>query len=161
MPSLMALAGESAPFDPERLFRAVERFGHTAAIGLRYDGHGPDWTALRLPWRPDLIGDVAAGTLANGVVIALLDMAGGLAIWTTLGHFRPVVTLDLRIDYLRKSAQGAAMTGRVQCHRVASEIAFVRGVAHDGDVGDPVATMTATFMFIGPAMPIGTLGSTA
>ncbi len=146
-------------FDPARMFRAMERFGHIAAMGFVYAGHGTDWAELTMPWRADLVGDGATGTIANGAVIALMDMAAGMAVWVRLGHFRPQVTLDLRIDYLRAAQPRAAITGRVECYRVARDVAFVRGIAHDGDPADPVAHMAATFMFTGDAM--APRGSTA
>lgn len=139
-------------FDPARMFAAMERFGHTNALGLTYAGHGPDWTALRMPWRADLVGDLAAETMATGAIITLMDMTSGMAVWTRIGHFRPQATLDLRIDYMRAAHPRADMIGRVECYRVTREIAFVRGIAHDGDPADPVANVAATFMFTGPAM---------
>ncbi len=140
-------------FDPARMFRAMERHGHSAALGLRYVAHGDRWAELMLPWDAALVGDVDAQTPASGAIIALLDMTGGLSVWTRLGHFRPQATLDLRIDYLRGSAPRRSIIAHAECHRVASEVAFVRGLAHDGDADDPVATLAATFMFTGPPMP--------
>ena len=152
----MAVAMNDTPatdaFDPARLFAAMERFGHSNALGLRYSAHGDDWAELRMPWRAALVGDAAAETMATGAIITLMDMASGLAVWTTLGHFRPQATLDLRIDYIRAALPRADMVARVQCYRVAREIAFVRGIAHDGDPDDPVAHLAATFMFTGAAM---------
>lgn len=143
---------EPSAFDPARMFKAMERYGHSGALGLRYAGHGPDWAALAMPWRAELVGDAAAQTMATGAIITLMDMASGMAVWTTLGHFRPQATLDLRIDYLRAAQPRADMVGRVECYRVAREIAFVRGIAHDGDPADPVANVAGTFMFTGPPM---------
>lgn len=139
-------------FDPARMFRAMERYGHSAAMGFRFGASGDDCCELVMPWRADLVGDVEAGTPANGAVIALLDMSAGMAVWVKLGHFRPQATLDLRIDYLRAPAPRSALTGQATCYRVAREVAFVRGIAHDGDAADPVANMAATFMFTGPPM---------
>jgi acyl-coenzyme A thioesterase PaaI-like protein len=83
-----------------------------------------------------------------------------MAVWTKLNHFRPMATLDLRIDYLRAAKPRADMVGHVECYRVAREVAFVRGIAHDGDAADPVANMAATFMFIGPPMaPRGSIAN--
>jgi uncharacterized protein (TIGR00369 family) len=118
---------EESGFDPARMFRTMEKFGHSAAIGMRYEGHGDDWAEIRLPWQDALIGDVAAGTVASGAIIALMDMTAGLSVWTRIKAFRPMVTLDLRIDYLRAAAPGRAITGHVACTRVARDIAFVRG----------------------------------
>ena len=140
-------------FDPARMFRMMERGGHSAALGLKFGDCGPDWAELCLPWRPELVGDVAAQTIATGAIIGLMDMTSGMCVWTKLGHFRPQATLDLRVDYLRAAKPGADMIARVHCYRVAREIAFVRGIAHDGNAEDPVAHVAASFMFTGPAMP--------
>jgi uncharacterized protein (TIGR00369 family) len=139
-------------FDPARMFRAMERYGHSAAMGFKFGASGEDWAELVMPWRADLVGDSETGIVANGAVTALMDMTAGMAVWVRLGHFRPQATLDLRIDYLRAAKPHMALTGRVNCYRVAREIAFVRGIAHDGDAADPVANMAATFMFTGPPM---------
>jgi uncharacterized protein (TIGR00369 family) len=155
-----AMADVPTGFDPERMFRAMERYGHSAAMGFRYGAHGRDWAELTMPWRADLVGDAATGTVANGAVIALMDMTAGMAVWVTLGHFRPMVTLDLRIDYLRAAQPQATLTGHVECYRVARDVAFVRGVAHDGQADDPFAHMAATFMFTGdPMHPRGSLAN--
>ena len=154
MAMAVPMAGEGDfIFDPARMFRAMERHGHSAMMGFRFVAHGQDWVELCLPWRADLVGDAETGTIANGAVTALMDMAGGMCVWTRLGLFRPQATLDLRIDYLRAAKPGADIVGRVECYRVAREIAFVRGLAHDGDEADAVAHMAATFMFTGPPMP--------
>ncbi len=139
-------------FDPARLFRAVTGHGHVGALGLQYSAHGDDWAELALPWRDALVGDAGAGTIATGAVIALMDMAAGVAVWTAIDSFRPQATLDLRVDYLRAAGPRCDIFGWAQCTRVARDIAFVRGVAHDGDRDDPVATVAATFMFTGPVL---------
>lgn len=137
-------------FDPVRMFRSMERHGHTAALGLKYRNHGDDWAELAMPWREDLVGDAEAQTMATGAIIALMDMTSGVAVWTRLKIFRLQATLDLRIDYLRAARPRADMIGRVECYRVTRDVAFVRGIAHDGDAEDPVAHIAASFMFIGP-----------
>jgi uncharacterized protein (TIGR00369 family) len=142
-------------FDPARLFRTMEKNGHSKALGLRYVGHGDDWAEIRMPWRPDLVGDVEKQTMATGAISGLVDMASGVSVWTRLYTFRPQATLDLRIDYMRAANPRADMVARAECYRVAREIAFVRGVAHDGDIADPVASFSACFMFTGPAMMPG------
>lgn len=139
-------------FDPARLFRTMEKSGHSKALGLRYIEHGDDWAEIRMPWRPDLVGDVEKQTMATGAISGLVDMASGVSVWTRLDTFRPQATLDLRIDYMRAANPRADMIARAECYRVAREIAFVRGFAHDGDIGDPVAAFSACFMFTGPAM---------
>lgn len=140
-------------FNPAQMFAAISHYGHTGALGLTYVDHGDNMVAMALPWKAALVGDVAAQTPASGAVIALLDMTAGMSVWTTLGHFRPMATLDLRIDYLRAAHPQSSIVARVECYRVARDVCFVRGIAHDGDASDPVAHMAASFMFLGPPMP--------
>lgn len=140
-------------FDPARMFRTMEKYGHSHALGLKYVGHGDDWAEIRMPWKLELVGDAAAQTLSTGAIIGLMDMCAGVSVWTRLSLFRPQATLDLRIDYMRAAAPRADLIAHCDCYRVARDIAFVRGIAHDGDMADPVATMAASFMFTGPPMP--------
>jgi len=136
-------------FDPSMAVKFMLKHGHTAKLGLRYRDHGPDWCALELPWREDLVGEVDRDILASGPIISLLDMASGLSIWTKLQKFVGIATLDLRVDYQRPAREKTAVIGHVECYRLSRSAAFVRGVAHDGDPGDTVATMSGVFMTIG------------
>ena len=135
-------------FDPERFmdYAARPRAGHGAAIGVAYHAHGEDWVELALPYRPELVGIAKADILASGPIISLMDMATSLAVWMKLGAFRPQATLDLRVDYLRPAVPGKTVIGRGMCYRITKSVAFVRGIAHDGDPDDPVANVTGTFM---------------
>jgi acyl-coenzyme A thioesterase PaaI-like protein len=76
-----------------------------------------------------------------------MDMATSMAIWMKLGRFRHQATLDMRVDYLRPALPGRRIHGRGECYRVTRSVGFVRGMAHDGDSGDPVAHVTGSFMF--------------
>ena len=76
-------------------------------------------------------------------------MATSLAIWIKLGHFRPQATLDLRVDYLRPATPGRTIVGRATCFAVTRSVAFARGTAYEEDEGDPIASVTGTFMFTG------------
>ena len=135
------------PFDPERFARA-RLGGHTGRLGLAYQAHGPDWVEMTLPWSPDLLGDPVRQMPASGPVIALMDVAASIAVWTRRGRFVPHATLDLRIDHLRPARAGQAVTGRGECYRLTPTLAFVRGQAHDGDPTDPIAHVAGTYMVI-------------
>ena len=133
-------------FDPEAFTRLVAGHGH--ALGLAYHAHGPDWVELTLPYRAGLIGQPDRGVLASGPIVTLMDSASSLSIWARLGRFRSQATLDLRIDYLRPATPERAVIGRGECYRVTRSVAFVRGIAHDGDAADPIAHVAGTFMFL-------------
>lgn len=133
-------------FDPALAARMVAAFGHNGAIGARVVDHGEDWSELALDYRADLVGDEASGVLASGPIIALMDMATSIAVWIKRGAFKPQATLDLRVDYLRAAEPGRTVFGRGECYRLTRRVAFVRGMAHDGDPDDPIAHVAGTFM---------------
>ena len=133
-------------FDPERFFELARRVGHGKALGLEYRSSGDNWMELRLPWREELVGVPATGVLASGAIVSLIDTASGGSVWMKLGHFVPIVTLDLRLDYMRPAIKGETVIGRCECVKLTRQIAFVRGVAHGGDESRPIAQSAATFM---------------
>ena len=137
----------AASFDPKRFMSYVRRIGHGGALGIGYLDHGEDWAELTLPYDEKLVGMPSTGIIASGPIISLMDMATSVAIWVRLDQFRHQATLDLRVDYLRPARPGETVIGRGECYRVTSSVAFVRGIAHDGDRADPVAHVTGTFMF--------------
>lgn len=139
----------SATFDPRRFMNLVKRIGHGAALGIDYVDHGADWAELVLPYAPALVGDATTGVIASGPVFSLMDMATSVAIWIKRGRFQHQATLDMRVDYLRPATPGRDVIGRGICTRLTRDIAFVHGVAHDGDPGDPLAHVAATFMSTG------------
>jgi uncharacterized protein (TIGR00369 family) len=133
-------------FDPERFFELARRVGHGKALGLEYRSSGDNWMELRLPWREELVGMPETGVLASGAIVSLIDTASGGSVWMKLGHFVPIVTLDLRLDYMRPAIKGETVIGRCECVKLTRQIAFVRGVAHGGDESRPIAQSAATFM---------------
>lgn len=135
-----------APFDPGLFMDRIRTYGHGGALGIVHVDHGEDWCALRLPYDERLVAG-PNGILASGPIVSLMDMATSLALWVKLGRFRPQATLDLRIDYLRPARPGAAITGRGECYGVTRSVGFTRGIADDGDPADPIAHVSATFMF--------------
>jgi len=148
-PEIGSLTPENAKFDPELVNRAMRKFGHGGFLGMDYVGHGYNWVELAIDWREDLVADTETGVLASAVVISLMDSATSMAIWTRLGEFRPQVTMDLRIDYLRPSPSGARVFGRGICYHLTQSIGFVRGYAHNGDSEDPLAHASGTFIRVG------------
>ncbi len=139
---------EKAPFDLAGIAALACKLGHNEFLGLTYLAHGDDWVETALPWREDLVGVEETGVLASGPVISLLDNCTSLSVWARRGGFTPHVTLDLRIDYVRAAQPGKTVVARCECYQVRRSMAFVRGVAHDGDPTDPVAHAAGIFMLI-------------
>lgn len=140
--------------DPDtaaRQQRAIARFmvhvPHLAALGIGYRGHGDNWAELDMPFAPQQVADPDYGIIASGAIFTLMDSAAGFAVLVARQAIEPHATLDLRVDYLRAPGPRATIIGRAECYRVTRQIAFVRGVAHDGDAADPIANIAGTFMF--------------
>lgn len=139
-------AARRSGFDPRRFFELARQVGHGRALGLDFRDSGEDWAELCLPWKEELVGVPETGMLASGAIVSLIDTASGTSVWVKLGHFQPIVTLDLRLDYLRPATRGETVIARCQCYKLTRSIAFVSGVAHGGDPDRPIAQSVATFM---------------
>ncbi len=136
------------PFDFATIGEAMRSMGHSAWLGMHCHAEGPDWVELALPWQADLVADVESGVLASGPIISLMDNATGIAVWQKRGVFRPQVTVDLRVDYMRAARPGSTVIGRGECYKVTRNFAFVRGVAYDETIDDPVAHVAGSFILV-------------
>ncbi|NBB52724.1 hotdog fold thioesterase [Rhizobium sp. CRIBSB] len=125
---------------------------HTHALGFQFEGREGDRVRIRVPYREDLVGDPDTGVLSGGLVTALLDHVGGLAVWVALDVFRPIATLDLRVDYMRAAEPGRDLIAEARCFKVTRSIAFVRAWAFDDNVDDPVAAAQAAYI-LSPQRP--------
>lgn len=120
---------------------------HTHALGFAFEGLHDDATPrIRVPYRPDWVGDPDTGVLAGGLVTTLLDHVGGLAVWVAMDAFKPIATLDLRVDYMRAAQPGRDLLAQARCFRLTPTIAFVRGWAFEEDPSDPVAAAQAAYV---------------
>lgn len=126
----------------------TEAVPHNHALGLRLLDIGPAEATVELPYADFLVGNPETGVLAGGPVTTLIDASCGSAVFLKLGRFAPIVTLDLRIDYLRPARPRAPLTCVAECYRVTRQIAFVRALVHQGDKANPVASAQGTFMLL-------------
>jgi len=139
--------------DAGRMQRFVNRFmeavPHLQALGISYAQSGTNWAELQMPYAPQLVAYPDTGVIASGAIFSLMDSAAGFSVFVTMGRFEPHATLDLRCDYLRPAKPGATVIGRAECYKMTRKVAFVRGIAHDGDPDHPIAHVTGTFMLTG------------
>ena len=135
-------------FVPAELDGVLSANGHNALLGHRYHAHSADWIELVMPWRECLVGEPASGSFASGPMMALMDNTAGVAIWLRRGGYLPQVTIDLKIDYLRPTARGAALICRCECFTLRGTTAFTRGIAYDHSPDDPAGHVTATYMLL-------------
>ncbi len=110
-PWWMALAnalclGDRAPtsmLDLETLKQVAEEFiPFNKWLGMKVVEMSRGHVTLSIPWRPEIIGDPTIPALHGGVIGAVADAAGGIAVWTGLDNvLARVSTVDMRVDYLR------------------------------------------------------------
>jgi uncharacterized protein (TIGR00369 family) len=124
----------------------IDHTPHCRFLGMQVVELGPRTATVRLPYRDELIGDPVRKVVFGGVITTLLDHASGLAVVCSLSEFKPIATLDLRIDYLRAAEPGCDLVGRVECYKAGAHVAFVRGTAWDRSPDDPFASMLGTMM---------------
>ncbi|MEO6338680.1 MAG: PaaI family thioesterase [Caulobacteraceae bacterium] len=116
------------------------------ALGLAFVASGDGTATLKAPYSEDLIGDPDTGVIAGGVVTTLLDHTCGQSVFAALDILVPIVTLDLRIDYMRPAKPHRDLIAHAHCYKITHSIAFVRAQAYEDDPSDPVATAQAAFM---------------
>ena len=133
-------------FDPAKGAPFMLRAGHMGWLGIQYRQHGENWVEMELPWREDLVGEPDTGILASGPIISMMDIATASAIWTAQKKFVSMVTVDLRVDYQRPAKPRTPVIGRGEVYKITRSMAFVRGIAHDGDPEDPVAHVAGQFL---------------
>lgn len=124
----------------------VEGTPHAKFLGMKFVSIDLGRATLSLPYKEELIGFAKTKVLHGGVLTALLDHASGLAAISSLKDMQAVATLDLRIDYMRAATPGETVIAEAHAYKTTRHIAFVRAVAHQGDIDNPVATSQASFM---------------
>ncbi|MGE4553447.1 MAG: PaaI family thioesterase [Desulfovibrionaceae bacterium] len=85
----------------ERFQAVMEQFPFHNFLGLKVEEIRPGYARMRLPYRPEFVGDVRRPALHGGVISFLMDTCGGSAVWASGDASDKVATIDLRVDYLR------------------------------------------------------------
>jgi len=140
-----------------RLNQLARHMGQTAYIaGLKGEvlELSPERARLRVPYGPDLVGDPDTGVVHGGVITGMLDHTCGMAVSAALKNPMPIATLDLRIDYMKPAKPGEDLVAEAECVKVGHEIAFVRGLAHQGSRDQPIALCTGAFMLMPGGYPV-------
>jgi uncharacterized protein (TIGR00369 family) len=143
---------ESLEAEIGRTFEQMIPFNRV--LGLKIDSLDPEAPQLRFDMRPELVGNPVRQILHGGVISAVLDVVGGLAIALASmagkageppsRQFPNIGTIDLRIDYLRPGRGNFFVaTGRVV--RLGGRVA----VAHTelvNDANEQIATGSAAYI---------------
>jgi uncharacterized protein (TIGR00369 family) len=137
------------PFEPEfvELLRAMfeERIEFNRVLGLRITSFDPQRTTARIEMKEELIGHFLHRRLHGGVISAVLDAMGGLAVMLAIGarhlddavearlaRFAKLGTIDLRVDYLRPAA-GPYFVASAETIRLGSRVATTRMEMQDSE----------------------------
>jgi len=67
------------------------------------------------------------GAMHRGVLVTLADTASGLAVFSRLGQFAPIATVDLRIDYADELCCGQGLEAHIYCDYLNRGAAHVYG----------------------------------
>ena len=122
--------------------------GHMAATGVRLEHLEGGIALVRMPYRPELLGDPQRQLIHTSAITSLVDSSAGFVVLAQLPDSEIIVTLDLRMDYLRPSIAPHDLLCEVECYRMTAQIAFVRADVWQKRREDAVATALVTFMRI-------------
>lgn len=106
-------------------------------LGVTAVDVGPGHAVLRIPPNPEFVGNPFIPAVHGGIVAALIDLAGGAAVFVDLRF--PTPTIDMRVDYIRPAYAGKALLADARVKSLGKTVAFVDIEVKDED-GRLVAT---------------------
>jgi len=119
---------------------------HARELGIEFVSLDGKRMTIKVEQQPHFIGNPDTRVVHGGLITTLLDSVSGIAVYVKTERFEPLATLDLRIDYLKPSAPDLPIYAEAECYKATSNVAFVRGQAHQGDRNDPIAHSVGSFM---------------
>jgi uncharacterized protein (TIGR00369 family) len=119
---------------PEQILKLMaDQVPFNRLLGIQGESASAGACVLVLPVRAEFVGDFRRPALHGGVVSALIDTAGGVAAWSTLGPDESVSTVDLTVDFLEPSGLAAPLRAAAQLVRKGNRVCHVRvAVTQDG-----------------------------
>ena len=129
-----------------------QKDGHFQALGMSVLPIEHGKLSLLLPYSDRIVGNPETGVVHGGCLTALLDTVCGLAAATALDDLCLCPTIDLRIDYMRSAKPGETIIGEAEAIRITPSVIFTQGIAHQGDLENPVARCSANFLRMGSSV---------
>lgn len=151
---------ENTALDPEivqgvRYF--FDKIPFNQHVGMTIEHICRERVEVKVPMKPELIGNFLQGILHGGVVSSMLDVAGGamalVAAIERTAHLpeekrmetlSKIGTIDLRVDYLRPG-KGEYFVAMARVLRTGNKVAVTRMELHN-DRDDLLALGTGTYM---------------
>jgi len=150
-------AEEQARLDAELVELFERRITFNQTLGLKIDSVHPGDVRATVPMRPELVGHYAYGRLHGGVISAVLDAMGGLALMVAIAEQHPhdnaqqvmhrfarLGTIDLRVDFLRQGV-GRHFVATAEVTRLGGRVGSVQMRLVD-DTGTLIATGAASYI---------------
>ena len=148
---------EQARFHAAMVELWERRISFNQLLGLKIESVRPGDVRARFDMRPDLVGHYTYGRLHGGVISAVLDALGGLALMVAIAERHPadnalqvmhrfsrMGTIDLRIDFLRQGL-GKHFTASAQVLRLGGRIGSTQ-MRLTNDEGLLIATGAAAYV---------------
>lgn len=143
--------------DVNRIRSVLESLPHNAKLGIRAVDIARGRCTTYIEFRPELVGDPPRGVLHGGVLTALIDTTAGAAVYSSVPPETSLATLDIRIDYLKRSDPGKRLYATAELYRLTRRIAFVRAWTYQDDPENQCAHCVASFMLGSIGASMGTL----
>ncbi len=158
----MTALAPRTPAEQARLEAAlVDLFEHKISfnrmLGLKITSVQPGDVRATFAMRPELVGHYSHGRLHGGVISAVLDAMGGLALMAAIAErhlhdntlqvmqrFSKMATIDLRVDFLRQGL-GAHFIATAEPTRLGSRIGNTQ-MRLENDEGTLIATGAAAYV---------------
>lgn len=125
-----------------------EQIPFNRLLGMRVADLAAGAATLRVPHHPTLVGDPFRPAIHGGVLSALADAAGGLAVFTAVGADDKVSTLDMRVDYLRPARTDQDLRAVASLLRMGNRVAVVEVRILQDDDSLVIARATAVYNIV-------------
>ncbi len=149
-------AAEQARLDAALVDLFEHRIVFNQTLGLKIVSVKPGDVRATVAMRPELVGHFSYGRLHGGVISAVLDAMGGLALMVGIAGQHPhdntlqvmhrfikMATIDLRVDYLRPGL-GACFTATAEVLQLGARLGRTQMRLLDDD-GRLLATGAAAY----------------
>ena len=117
-------------------------------LGMKVTSIEEGRAEMKIAGRPELVGDPFRPALHGGVISALADAAGGLAVFATADPGRVASTVDLRVDYLRPGNVDIDLFAQASVLRIGNRVAATHTLLYQTDIKEPIATASAVYNLV-------------
>jgi uncharacterized protein (TIGR00369 family) len=150
-------AAEQARLDAALIDLFQHKITFNQVLGLKIASVAPGDVRAQFDMRPELVGHYTYGRLHGGVISAVLDAMGGLALMVGIAErfpadntlqvmqrFSKMGTIDLRVDFLRQGL-GQHFVASAEVTRLGGRVGSTLMKLHN-DEGTLIATGAAAYI---------------